>query len=403
MGTENKYVPLTLRNPSPYWRDGFVVRSWAKVAAELGGDPTAARVYRVIDPGDPDSAVRPLAAQVDVLDPEDPARAQLVFSLGGPISAGDDQYTTASAYARVEAATENAPAGTATVEKFYTGAKLRNEFFELWLNTAKKHDEGVEGDYFAGAVTHVNLLKHQVNDIAIDGLDVIASELSWDRHPEQRAMQVDRVYLVRPPWDERGSYEGTLFTDHWRVVSVTQGPVRATATIASTPFEFGYEDAVGTERKFSCEVYRAISLYSGEEFIGDEIWVKATDLQSKQSHRFWFRAGFFMMVQFTADQEVFRYPDHPGWFTIRSLTRPGQGYAFATDANATALWNPPLDYPNRPVRHRAYAWSLGATRAAHCFHVFRYATDQKELTDLAGTLWYRLAFKRIRATLENEK
>jgi hypothetical protein len=215
-------------------------------------------------------------------------------------------------------------------------------------------------------------------------------------------MQVDRIHLVRPPWDERRSVDFLPHLQHWNIVSTSVGPVRATVTIASEPFDFACKDTGGTERTFQCSVYRAISLYGGQDFVGDEIWVKAVDPQTKRPQRFWFSAGYFMMVQFTSDQEIFRYPDHPGWFTIRSLNPPGQGYAFATDASATALWNPPLDYADRSSSHRAYAWSLGATRAAHCFHLFRYQAGRQELTDLAGLMWYHLAFKRIRATLENE-
>jgi hypothetical protein len=396
----SKRVTLTLRNPSDAWRDGFVVRKWEPVAELLGGAPKAARVYRrvVKDDRDPPE-VRPLLAQVDVLDPEAGARTQLVFDVGGPVKPGDDQYNTPCATVEIDAADENEPARDARVEGFFTGAKLWNDHLEIWVNTSKKRDDGVPGDFFAGSVPYVRLKKYD----DLDALDVIGSRYSWDRHPEQRAMQIDRIHLVRPPWDEDGSFDNVPYRDHWRLVSTSEGPVRATATIASSSFEFECRDANDRKRVYECAVYRTISVYSGQEYIGDEVWVKATDLTTKKARRLWFSGGYFMMVQFTVDQCVFRYPDHPGWFTISSVNEPRQGYGFATDSRASALWNPPLDYSDRETEHRAYAWELGASRAAHSYHLFGVDTAQQKFTDTVGLLWYHLVFKRLRATLENEQ
>ncbi|HVE70440.1 MAG TPA: hypothetical protein VNI54_03655 [Thermoanaerobaculia bacterium] len=403
-----KSVSLTLRNPSPYPREGVVVRAWQPVAKRLDTNATSARVFRVGPGGGRNPELLPLPAQVDVLDPGDPERTQLVFALDTLIADGRDDYSSSSGIVRVEADTADEQAGTAVAEQFYSGAKLRNEHFELWINTGKKRDEGEPGDFYAGSVTSVELLTHSIDHPLLrhNRLDALDANnwFDWDRHPEQRAMQIDRIHLIRPAWDERASFEAFPYRDHWRVLRISQGPVRATVTIASAPFEFPCRDADGDERMFHCTVYRAISLYSGERFVGDEIWVKAVDAKSGLAQRIWFVVGYFMMANFTSDKEIFRYPDHPGWFTIHTeVNEPRQGYAFATDSRATALWTPPLDYPHRGLHHRAFSWEVGPTRVAHSFHAFRVQTSRHQLTDLAGMMWYRLAFKRIRATLETEK
>jgi hypothetical protein len=415
---ETNYVTLTLHNPSPYPRGGFVVRAWEPIAKLLGGSPAEARVYRELDPGDPDTKLKRLDAQVDVLDPSDPDRTQLVFQLDGKLAPGHEEYISNNGTVRVMAGGERQPPGTAVVDPpEFTGVKLRNELMEFWINTSKKRDEGAKEEHYSGSVTYVNFFKDYFDNHPVmsrnrlDVLDAERSPITWDRHPEQRAMQIDRIHLVRPPWDEDRSVDVFPHAQHWSLSSTSQGPVRATATIVSEPFDYTCEDFDGKERTLTCRMYRALSLYSGEEIIGDTIWIKALvkptdkkpEKRPKRLQRVWFSAGLFMAVNFTADREIFRYPNHPGWFTILSQNDPRQGYAFATDARATALWRPPLDYPVADAAHRAFSWEVGPARVAHCFHSFRMRTDRQALSDYAGLMWYHLAFKRIRATLEGEK
>jgi LmbE family N-acetylglucosaminyl deacetylase len=413
---ETNYVTLTLHNPSPYPRGGFVVRAWEPIAKLLGGNPKHARVYRELDPSDPNTKLKRLDAQVDELDPDDPDRTQLVFELDGDIGPGHPDYISNNGVVRVMAGDSPQPRRTAEVEKpQFSGIKLRNEHLEFWINTAQWRDEGAEQKHYAGAVTYVNLFKDYFDDHPVisrnrlDALDAERSQITWDRDPEQRAMQIDRIHLVRPPWDERGSFDVFPYQSHWSARSTSQGPVRATATIVSEPFDYSCADLSGNERLLECRMYRSLSLYSGEEIIGDTIWIKAVDKKTKKAatppkpQRIWFTAGLFMMVNFTKDLGFFRYPNHPGWFTIYSKTDPNQGYAFATDARTTALWTPPLDYPVEDKKHRAFSWEIGPARVAHCFHAFRMRTTEQAITDYAGLMWYTLAFKRIRATLEGEK
>jgi hypothetical protein len=399
------YVTLTLRNPSPYGRRGFVIRQWQPVTKELGVRARSARVAREVTPGDPRTALVPLAAQVDRLDPRDRFHDQLVFKLDRAIPAGDEHYRSISGKVQITAADANEPPAGATVERFYTGVKLRNQHLEVWLNTAaNKHRS--DDLFYGGAVTSVVLQNQEFTGrrYDIEALDAITARGgAFPPHPEARAMQIDKVHLVRPPWDDRRSVDFFPFKEPWRIVATSSGPVRALVTIMSAPFEFRSREFEGPDRVFRCNVYRAVSLYDDADWIADEIWVKARELSSGKSQRLWFTARYFMMVHFTDEKWTFRYPDHPGWFAIDQKGDPWLGYAFATDAMSGAIWNPPLDYRDPETEVRAYSWDLGTTRTAHCFHKFRCKTDPLQMGHEAGWMWYDLAFKRIRATLAGEK
>lgn len=401
------YVKLTLRNPSPYARQGFVVRQWQSVAKALGVRARGATVSREVDPRDEKTAVVPLLAQVDRLDPRDRFHDQLVFKLDAPLGPGDEHYQTDSGKVRVAAAKSNPPAAGATATRFFTGVKFNNQHLEVWLNTdAVKYKHKPKDSFYGGAVTSVILQNQDFPPLVhnLEALDAVTVRGGvFPPHPEARAMQIDRIHLVRPPWDDRRSVDFYPFKEHWKIVSVSEGPVRAVATIMSAPFEFRCKDIDGTDHVFRCNLYRTVSLYDDADWIGDEFWVKARSLSTGRSQRLWFTARFFMMVHFTDQAQTFRYPDHPGWFCINQPDDPWLGYGFATDAIAGAIWNPPLDYRDGQTRHRAYSWELGTSQTAHCFHLFRCKTDRLEMGHRAGWLWYDLAFKRIRATLEGEK
>lgn len=397
------HVMLALQNPSPYERQGYVVRKWQPVMKKLGVRARGATVERENGTNNWVS----LDAQVDRLVPRNRAHDELVFKLDAKLPGSpDDQYKTTSGTVRIAAANKNAPPRGATVQRFYTGVKLRNQHLEVWLNSgANKHS--ANDLFYGGAVTSV-ILRNQTfyeRQYDLEALDAITSLAQCNFlkiHPEARAMQIDRIHLVRPPWDDRRSVDFYPFNQHWHIVSVSQGPVRAVATIRSAPFRFRCKDAGGTETVFRCNVYRAVSLYDDADWISDEIWVDARDFKNGRSQLLWFTARYFMMVHFTDEASTFRYPDHPGWFAINQPSDPMLGYAFATDATASALWNPPLDYRDETTEHRAYSWDLGTTRTAHCFHKFRCKSTPLETGHDAGWLWYDLAFKPIRAKLGDE-
>jgi hypothetical protein len=389
---EEKFVRLTLRNPTPHGRKGVVITDWHPIRQALGL-ATAVLGVRVLAETAGSSELKPLRSQIDRCDTSDPTRDLLVFALEDELEGGSDDYSLRSGTVRVYAGErdENSPA---TVTEFYTGIKFENEQLEVFWNTeVNKPPDREDTHYFGGAVT-------SVRHYGIELLDAFAACLQLPHHPEKRCMQVDRVHLVRPPWDLQRSVNMFPFRTPWRKVFVSRGPVRVAATIASRPYVYTFTDAYGSDRVYDCEVFRMLTLQPGCDWVTDEVWVKATLQGTDQTTPFWFTARYFMMAQLSINAWTFRYPDHPGWFALSCPEVPKHGYAFATDARAGALWNPPLDYADPYTEHRAYEWELGTSRHTHCVHVFRLGTTPEDLADAAGRAWYDFSFRPIRATLE---
>ncbi|HKO58708.1 MAG TPA: hypothetical protein VJ276_22775 [Thermoanaerobaculia bacterium] len=379
---------LTLLNPSPYARGGPIVTPWEPIATAGSFDPKNVTVFY---------DGRKMPTQVDRLDPDDPSRDELVFSVPELLStSNEDNYQTESGYATVREGKNDEPVQV-WVDQQYTGVKLGNGLLEIWINTdaASPRPDHKNDKWFGGAATSVQLDGHEILDV----VGVHGGFGAYGHHHEIRAMQLDRVHLVRPPWNEEGSVDQKLFNRNWRTVSAVAGPVRATATIASDPFDYEYKDAVGKELSFKCSVYRAISLYPGQDWILEEVWLKAIPGGGKKPSLFWFVPGYFMMTEMSFYPDKFRYPNHPGWFVITAPDEENQGYGFATDSLAGAIWHPPLDYPDGRSQHRSFSWELGATRCARCVHLFRRHTNRLGISDAIGKLWYSQAFKPVRAKL----
>lgn len=385
------YVTLDLLNPSPYKRRGHVITPWRPIAEKAGAprDTFAPRVELKNSEG----KWVPVRAQVDRLDKNDSSRDQLVLALSDLIDPGDEDYGTPGSQARVYTGEKGDTAGP-FAEQLATGITLLNERLELWINTSEGR-LGAEHAVFGGAVTSVQLHKWEM-------LDAFNRFRPDSHHPYKRCMQIDRIHMVRPPWDKQRSFNVYPATSHWEPVYVAHGAVRAIAVIASAPFAYECVDADGTPRTFDCRLHRSISLFEYADWVTDEMWLEGTPRGGGDPVLFWFSPRYFMLMELSLHPHIFRYPNHPGWFAITSSADvdPKQGYAFSTDAQAGPIWNPPLEYPDRDTEHRAFSWELAPTRSAHSIHLFRLGTTPKDLADAAGYRWYDLAYKPIRAKLE---
>lgn len=404
---------LVLKNPSDYSRGGVVITPWKPVAAKLGvkrdarvrvshdaEEPTSANVARAVRHDTERARGTVLATQVDRLDPDDPEFDQLVFTLDRAINAGDSDYGHPSAFATVEQTTDEPPDTGTWYETYFTGVKLGNRRMHVWINTSvNKHDNE---NWYGGAITSVQVGSFEM-------LDALASDLGQAHlsHREIRCAQVDQIHLVRPPWDADTSVDAQVFSEPWRCISVSHGPVRTTATIVSSDFSYTCKDVDQTERVFTCNVYRAISIYADRDEIHEQVWVKGKP-QGGDVVPLWFSLRYFMLMRFRKERVrgeswptsaivTFRYPNHDGWFAMTSKTRPHHGFGFATDAHAGPIWNPPLDYLDPETRHFAFTWELGATRCARSVHTFYEKTTPKELSDAVGWTWYDCLFRPLRA------
>src|SRR4029079_357162 len=100
-------------------------------------------------------------------------------------------------------------------------------------------------------------------------LDAVAADIDQTPHPQIRCAQIDRIPLVRPPWDEDGSIDVVVFNKPWMAFwqTISRGPVRVTVTIESASDRYEFKDVDSTKRVFTCSVFRAISIYADRDDI----------------------------------------------------------------------------------------------------------------------------------------
>ena len=377
-------VRLALYNPSEYPRGGMVVTAWAPIARQLGVPRSA--LVEVTVQGDPE----PCDTQVDILDPADPEQDQLVFKLRKNLNPGDPNYAIPTAWATVTTTSVYPGNGGVWADSYPNGVKLGNQRMHIWLNTAVTRHAGE--DWYGGAITSVQLRQFEI-------LDAVAADIDQTPHPQIRCAQIDRIHLVRPPWDEDGSIDVFVFNKPWMAFwqTISRGPVRVTVTIESASDRYEFKDVDSTKRVFTCSVFRAISIYADRDDIHEEVWVKAKSEHGDAPLYLWFSPRYFMLMQLTKKRTTFRYPNHDGWFAVNAPKRPHHGFGFATDSHAGPLWNPPLEYTDEHTRHWAYVWELGATRRARSVSLFHRKTTPQELTDAIGWTWYDRLYRPLRA------
>lgn len=335
---------IAVTNPAAEARGGMVV-----VSGHLPFDEVEAF----------DAGGRPLRAQIDRSDPGDRSRDELALFFDRPLPPGISVVDVVEAKAP-----PLPPAVRAEVHPI--GVKMATPSMWLWLQTEPRLGHR---SWFGGAVTSVVLHDFEI-------LDSFASSFAWEGHdPEKRAMQIDRVRFS-------ADQEHALFREPWRVLSTTSGPVRATATIASAPFDVELLD-----RRIPCSLHRRLGVSAESDVVLDEVWLSVPST---------FSVGYFMQAQFGLWPALF--PNQRAWFTITSDVPPRPGYGFATDALVGWLRNPPHDYPDERTAHRAFAWEIGPARTARSLHLFRLWTGRDAIGDATGRAWYDLLFQPLRAS-----
>lgn len=380
---------LTLRNPSDYPRRGPVSVPWKPIHDRTGIPPGSLVLT--------DQHGTELAAQVDPVDPSDPSRARLVFLPYREVEPGAEDYSRACGSVSVHLGTPAALPGLQPwVDVEPTGFNLRNGVLDVYVSYGA--DQG--RPYFAGAANSVQL--H-----GLDVLDGISSYNGWENHePEKRCMQVDRLCLARPAWLGGPPYQYVYLADQpYDLVHTSQGPVRATATIASPPFHYDYGDPVsGRTGRMVCRFFRVLSVYHAGNCVADELYVRAVPEHGEPGARgtdLVFSARYFAFMNMgLGNRRRMTHHEHiPDWFTISlSQEPPLHGYSFATDVHAKPIATPHPGFPAKKP-HLSYSWELGAGRGASCLHLFQCGPHQDQV-DNAGRAWYNHVYKPLLATLD---
>jgi len=408
-------VRLGVFNPSPHWRQGFVTTHWQPIFDETGIPPKKIVVR--------DSAGKRLRAQVDEIDPEDPWRATLVFSLDQKVAPGPQDYSTPSDYVFVDQDDSAEPQKLGPQLEITEPAgqertlHLSNERLRIQFHLVPAPG-GDDRRYFSGAASSVQLydgLWHKYIEV-LDNFRAAQSPY-LDHDPEKRCMQIDQVRLPSPAWDYLPYQQFDLIGRSYQLISQSSGSVRASVTIASQPFDYVYYDpASQEERLLACRLYRVLNLYNENicldeqgHYVYDkagsiieELFVKGLPKHGKPDTKavhLYFTARYFMYMDLglTIEDRINQFTRIRDWFVLAYEGDPFQSFGFATSAHADLVANPhPGFLPAN--KHKSFSWSLGPSRETQCVHLFMRGSLQ-EIVSRTGRAWSDYLYKPLKAKI----
>lgn len=386
---------LPVFNPSHYERQGYVAVPWQLIHEQIKIAPEELAVR--------DSSGFQLPAQVDRIDPDDPSRDSLVFSCVRAIPPGPEDYSAPSAFVSIDQDEPELWQGETWLQVDHgpdgreTGVKLVNNQLTVWLCLAPAPGNDKK-NWYAGSATSVVSL-HRDKEV----LDPFVAERAWTGHdPEKRCMQVDQLQLPCPAWETMPCRQVTLFNKPYRLVAQSSGPVRASVTIASEPFDYSFRH-LGTQKEHElvCQLYRVLSLYAGADFVIEELFVKGTPDETttqKKAVNLVFAARFFTYMDLGPYPQIYQFPHIRDWFAVGSLQCPYPGYGFATNVHASPVVNPHPDFPDVSTAHRSFSWQLLPGNFARCLHLFK-RDGKADFDSQIGRRWYEFIYKPLAAGL----
>jgi hydrogenase maturation protease len=390
---------LAVVNPSDYWRGGYVATPWQPIAQQFHLSPDELILSDLRD-----RTHSSLWGQVDRIDPDDPDRDMLIFSLPQPIPPVSGSGAMASMLIKIDQG-KLLPrgAGEPYLEVVWDpdgrarGVRLINKRLTVWLNLVPD-PENHGRNWFAGAATSVQLEHQEI----LDPFPAATGE--WMHHdPEKRCLQVAELQLPPPPHPIKSPYYSVpLFNHAYRLVAQNEGPVRASVTIASEPFDYMGPDPVsGMNRHLTCELYRVISLYAGADYLIEDLVVKGKP-KGQDDEQFGaaavnlsFAVRYFTHIDLGHQPILYRPPHVEGWFAIGSSVSPYPGYGFATDLHIDAV-----SYPHQGNEHQL-SWQLLPGRSATCLHLFMRGQTEADDSQ-TGRSWYELLYEPLKAEVYQE-
>ncbi|MBW4645705.1 MAG: hypothetical protein KME23_22415 [Goleter apudmare HA4340-LM2] len=384
---------LTVFNPSNYWRSGYVSVPW-QIAQQFHISPTELVLSDLRD-----LTHRSLNAQVDRIDPDDPSRDTLVFQLAKPVPPVSEDEMLASAFVRLD---RGQPMPSGIGEPYLEvvrgsdgrerGVRLVNNRLIVWFNLIPAPEDN-QRNWFSGAATSVQLDHQEILD------PFLAAMGEWlGQDPEKRCMQVSEIQLPGPTYPKAPDYQVSLFNHAYRLVSQNSGPVRATITIASEPFDYmGPDPVTGHNRHLICELYRVISLYAGADYLVEELYVKGKPkaeedriVDGPEIVNLNFGLHYFAHINMEQTQDIEQIFPIPDWFAVGSTAPPYAAYGLATNLHIESVSHP------HEGKQSCFAWQLLPGKSAKCLHMFM--RGQPEGFDATvGHTWYELIYKPLKA------
>jgi len=385
---------LSIFNPSNYQRAGHIIMPWQAIQEKTGLHPQEI-ILR-------DSNGQCLPYQIDSMDPNDASLDTLAFSLLQPVQPGPADYAAASDSVSIErgsATIEHAVEMPLVVTPETTNEQervvgLTNSRISAWFNLLPTTGQ-LEANWYAGAATSIRL-----DDLEM--LEAFKAINNWQGHdPEKRCIQIEQIQLLHP----KGDPAIDLFNRPYQLLAHSAGPVRATITLASSPFEYSfYTDDTIPERDEvrQLQLYRILSLYSGADYIIEDLFLKDVStsrvIGTTEDDHIGFVARYFAYMDLGFDPSIYQYPEAPQWFAIGSPWEPRPAYGFATDAPTVILAYPYQDPYASAHKHKRFSWQTLPCYSARCLHVFMRGLTE-DWAPRVGRSWHELIDKTLKAQL----
>ncbi|ARV61054.1 hypothetical protein BZZ01_22700 [Nostocales cyanobacterium HT-58-2] len=385
---------LAVFNPSNYWRGGHVTVPWQPIYQHFQIPPEELILKYVSDSSD-----TPLLAQIDRVDPEDPSRDTLVFSLAEAIPSGAEDYSIPSAFVKVDRGNLiPQELGEPSLEVVYgldgqeRGVRLVNSRLIVWFNLVPA-PENDERNWFAGSATSVQLDHQEILD------QFQAAMGHWiNQDPEKQCIQVDQLQLRQLSSSISSYYQVSLYDHSSRLVSYSCGPVRASITIASEPFDYSDLDPnTGNKRHLVCKLYRVLSLYADADYLIEELFVKGKPkpnqggtYASTEAVNVDFAARYYAYMDMSQQPYIYQNSNQPNWFAMGSSWDPYGGYGFAADVHVNSF-----TYPHE-MNHKRFSWQLSPGKSVKCLHLFT-RSPYKDFDSQTGKHWYEFIYKPLKA------
>lgn len=397
-------LELSVFNPSHYPRAGYVSLPWRSICEQIEGmRPDICRLH--------DASGNILPFQVDPIDPSNPAKSTLTFSLVKPIERGPDDYSAASASVLVEKGDADVQEnGWPSIQKEYEedGTTIRwvilkNNRLEICFSLIPRLSNALP-ECYAGCITSAVLDHKEMLD------RFVAEFITLGHDPEKRCMQIDRIQLSYPPWESATHQDVSMFDRPYELVSLSNGPVRATVTVASEEFCYDYLDPFAERgRRLKCRLYRVISLYAGANYVVEDVYVEGKPQDSRVSIKpinLCFSARYFAYMDLgLLEPEICQFPDIPDWFAIGcSQVSPYPAYGFACDVHASQLSYPHPGFPGGTDKKsdRTFSWWLLPAKTAKCLHFFLHH-QRGGFDSQAGIQWYHHIYKPLLARIQERR
>ncbi|OUL37142.1 hypothetical protein BV372_03865 [Nostoc sp. T09] len=386
---------LTVFNPSNYWRSGICSIPWQAIAQQFQISPEELVLSDLRD-----LSYQPLSAQIDRIDPEDPSRDTLVVQLPQPIPPGTEDNVLASTFIRVDRG-KPIPLGIGEpyLEIVYgsdrreRGVRFVNNRLIIWFNLIPAPEDN-ERNWFSGSASSVQLDRQEM----LDPFPAAMGE--WvGQDPEKRCMQVNKLQLPGLSYPKSPYYQVSLFNHSYRLVSHSNGPVRATITIASEPFDYmGPDPITGHNRHLVCELYRVISLYAGADYLIEELFVKGKPkaqedrVEGAEIVNLDFGLQYFAHMNMGQTQEIEQVFPVPDWFAVGSTAEPYAAYGLATNLHIESVTHP------HEGNKSCFSWQLLPGKSAKCLHLFMRGQPQG-FDARVGHYWYELIYRPLKAEI----